>query len=167
VTVRGIGRNSSQGDVAFVDVLREMGAQVRIDDDAVEVRAGRLRAIDLDLNAIPDAAMTVAVLALFADGTSRIRNIANWRVKETDRLAAMATELRKLGATVREGADFIEIAPPAHMQSACIETYGDHRMAMCFSLAALGGVAVTIVDPDCVAKTFPTYFDALESISRR
>lgn len=166
VTVRGLGRNSVQGDIGFLDVLRAMGASVRADDESVEVRPGPLHSVDLDLNAIPDAAMTVAVLALFARGTTRIRNIANWRVKETDRLAAMATELRKLGAGVVEGDDFINITPPEQFRAASIDTYGDHRMAMCFSLAALGGVAVTIRDPDCVAKTFPEYFDVFESICR-
>lgn len=164
VRVQGIGRDSAQGDIAFVDVLRAMGAKVHVDDDFVEVSAARLRGVNLDLNAIPDAAMTVAVLALFADGTTRIRNIANWRVKETDRLAAMATELRKLGAHVTEGTDSIEVTPPKRFESAQIETYGDHRIAMCFSLAALGGVPVTLLDPDCVAKTFPDYFDVFASI---
>jgi len=166
VTVRGIGRDSAQGDIAFVDVLRQMGADVRADTDFVEVRSAGLRGVDLDLNAIPDAAMTVAVLALFARGATRIRNIANWRVKETDRLAAMATELRKLGAHVVEREDSIEITPPDRFTAASIDTYGDHRMAMCFSLAALGGVPVTILDPDCVAKTFPEYFTVFASISR-
>ncbi len=166
VRVRGIGRDSAQGDIAFIDVLRAMGAEVQVDDDFVEVRSSRLRGVDLDLNAIPDAAMTVAVLALFADDTTRIRNVANWRVKETDRLSAMATELRKLGAHVVEGDDCIEITPPKRFTAAQIDTYGDHRMAMCFSLAALGGVPVTILDPDCVAKTFPDYFDVFASISR-
>ncbi len=166
VTVRGIGRASAQGDIAFLDVLRAMGAEVHADDDFVEVSSAPLRGVDLDLNAIPDAAMTVAVLALFAEGPTRIRNIANWRVKETDRLAAMATELRKLGAHVDEGAERIEITPPKHFVPARIDTYGDHRIAMCFSLAALGGVPVTILDPDCVAKTFPDYFDVFASICR-
>ncbi|HET6471079.1 MAG TPA: 3-phosphoshikimate 1-carboxyvinyltransferase [Pseudomonadales bacterium] len=167
VVVHGIGRTSVQGDVAFVDVLTAMGATVRVADDSVEVRAAPLRGVDLDLNAIPDAAMTVAVLALFARGTTHIRNIGNWRVKETDRLSAMANELRKLGATVDEGADSIAVTPPRQFVPARIETYGDHRIAMCFSLAALGGVPVTIVDPDCVAKTFPEYFSVFDSISRR
>jgi 3-phosphoshikimate 1-carboxyvinyltransferase len=166
IRVRGIGRDSAQGDIAFLDVLRAMGADVHADADSVEVRSAPLSAVDLDLNEIPDAAMTVAVLALFARGTTRIRNIANWRVKETDRLAAMASELRKLGAHVIETDDSIEITPPDHIVAAEIDSFGDHRMAMCFSLAALGGVAVTILDPDCVAKTFPDYFSVLESIAR-
>jgi 3-phosphoshikimate 1-carboxyvinyltransferase len=162
VRVHGIGRHSVQGDVAFVDVLRRMGAGVVVADDWIEVRRGaanRLAGIDADLNHIPDAAMTLATLALFADGPTRIRNVGNWRVKETDRLAAMATELRKLGAAVDEGADWIAIEPPARLRSAAIDTYDDHRMAMAFSLAALGGVAVTINDPECVGKTFPAYFE--------
>ncbi len=166
VTVQGIGAESVQGDIAFIDVLRAMGADVHVNSGSVEVRSAPLHAVDLDLNAIPDAAMTVAMLALFAHGTTRIRNIANWRVKETDRLAAMATELRKVGAQVVEHDDAIEITPPARFIAAKIDTYGDHRMAMCFSLVALGGVPVTIIDPDCVAKTFPDYFDVLASVSR-
>jgi len=124
-----------------------------------------LKAFDLDLNHIPDAAMTLAVVALFCDGTSRLRNIANWRVKETDRLAAMAAELRKLGAVVTEGDDFLEITPPARLtEGASIDTYDDHRMAMCFSLAALSGARVRINDPDCVGKTFPDYFDRFSDL---
>ncbi|MEM8766000.1 MAG: 3-phosphoshikimate 1-carboxyvinyltransferase, partial [Pseudomonadota bacterium] len=155
---------SVQGDVAFVDVLEAMGAEVRRAPTSITVTPDTLRGVDLDLNAIPDAAMTVAVLALFAEGSTTIRNIYNWRVKETDRLAAMSTELRKLGATVVEGLDFISITPPERLNPAAIDTYGDHRMAMCFSLACLGGVAVTINDPDCVSKTFPTYFERFEAL---
>ncbi len=166
VIVHGIGRDSAQGDIAFIDVLRAMGADVNAAADFVEVRSAPLNAVELDLNAIPDAAMTVAVLALFARGTTRIRNVANWRVKETDRLAAMACELRKLGAQVVEHDDAIDVTPPERLTHAEIETYGDHRIAMCFSLAALGGVPVTILDPDCVAKTFPDYFDVFASIAR-
>ena len=165
--IDGIGADSIQGDVAFVDVLRAMGVTVHVGADHVRVErpgTNRLRAIDLDLNAIPDAAMTAAVLALFADGRSRIRNIGNWRVKETDRLHAMATELRKLGAAVVEGEDCIEIDPPVRLRSAEIETYGDHRMAMSFALVALGGTEVSIRDPRCVAKTFPDFFDVFRSI---
>jgi 3-phosphoshikimate 1-carboxyvinyltransferase len=164
VTVYGVGTDSVQGDVAFVEVLETMGAVVDRAADHITVRPGRLRGVDVDLNAIPDAAMTVAVLALFADGPTTIRNVYNWRVKETDRLTAMATELRKLGATVVEGRDFLSITPPEAFVRVGIDTYGDHRMAMCFSLACLGGVAVTINDPDCVAKTFPTYFEHFESL---
>jgi 3-phosphoshikimate 1-carboxyvinyltransferase len=167
VRVEGVGRGSIQGDVRFVEVLERMGARVALGADWIETRAGegRLRAIDMDMNHIPDAAMTAAVMALFADGPSTIRNVASWRVKETDRLAAMAAELRKLGAQVEEGADFLRIAPPAKLTAgAAIDTYDDHRMAMCFALAALGGVAVRINDPDCVAKTFPEFFAVLAGI---
>ena len=159
VRVHGVGRDSIQGDVAFAEVLAAMGAQVQRQATSIRVKPGRLVGIEADLNQIPDAAMTVAVLALFAKGRTRIRNIANWRIKETDRLAAMAAELRKLGAGVEEGADHLAIDPPARIKAAAIDTYGDHRMAMCFSLAALGGVPVTIKDPNCVAKTFPDYFE--------
>jgi 3-phosphoshikimate 1-carboxyvinyltransferase len=166
VRVEGVGRASVQGDVRFVEVLQAMGADVAIGEDWIEVRGSRpLRAVDLDLNHIPDAAMTVAILALFADGPSTIRNIANWRVKETDRLAAMAAELRKVGATVEEGADRLRIVPPAQLTPATIETYDDHRMAMCFSLVALGGVPVRINDPACVNKTFPEYFRELARLA--
>jgi len=129
------------------------------------MRGRKLRAINADLNHIPDAAMTVAMLALFADGTSTLRNIGSWRVKETDRIAAMATELRKVGAIVEEGSDSLKITPPAALLPATIDTYDDHRMAMCFSLVALGGVKVRINDPGCVAKTFPEYFAVMAGIS--
>jgi 3-phosphoshikimate 1-carboxyvinyltransferase len=166
VRVEGVGRASIQGDVRFAEVLEKMGATVTMGEDWIEARSpGRLKAIDADLNAIPDAAMTAAIAALFAEGTSTIRNIGSWRVKETDRIAAMAAELRKLGAKVEEGADFIRVAPPAKLQAATIDTYDDHRMAMAFSLAALGGVRVRINDPQCVGKTFPEYFDAFGSIA--
>jgi len=170
VRVEGIGRDSIQGDIGFLEVLRAMGAEVRARADSIQVRRGavnRLKAVDMDLNAIPDAAMTVAVLALFADGTTRIRNIGNWRVKETDRLAAMATELRKLGATVCEGADFIEVTPPTRIRAAEIDTYDDHRIAMSFSLAALGGAPIGIRDPSCVSKTFPDFFEIFDGICQR
>jgi len=161
VRVEGVGRDSIQGDIRFTEVLERMGAKVSFGPDWVEASGGQpLRAIDLDLNHIPDAAMTAAVLALFADGPSTIRNVASWRVKETDRLAAMATELRKLGAQVEEGKDFLKIFPRTLKGNVAIDTYDDHRMAMSFALAALGGVPVTINDPQCVAKTFPTFFDA-------
>jgi 3-phosphoshikimate 1-carboxyvinyltransferase len=167
VRVEGIGRVSIQGDVRFTEVLERMGARVRLGDHWIEAGGAgltRLKALDADLNHIPDAAMTVAMLALFADGPSTLRNIGNWRVKETDRLAAMATELRKLGATVEEGADYLRIEPPASVAPATIDTYDDHRMAMCFSLAAMGGAPVRINDPVCVRKTFPQYFDELAKI---
>ena len=165
VRVEGVGRDSIQGDLAFIEVLEQMGAQVHAGPDWVEVR-GRapLAPIDLDLNHIPDAAMTAAVAALFARGPSTLRNIASWRVKETDRIAAMATELRKFGAQVEERPDGLRITPPARLRAATVDTYDDHRMAMSLALATLGGVAVRVNDPDCVAKTFPDYFDALASI---
>jgi len=168
VRVEGVGRASTQGDVRFIEVLRAMGAQVNAGDDWLEVRGTPpLRALDADLNHIPDAAMTAAVLALFADAPTAIRNVANWRVKETDRLAAMATELRKVGAGVDEGPDWLRIVPPGKLQAATIDTYDDHRMAMCFSLVALGGVPVRINDPDCVAKTFPDYFREFARLAGR
>jgi len=142
-----------------------MGASVLLGDDWIEVSGGKkLKAIDADLNHIPDAAMTAAVLALFAEGPSVIRNVGSWRVKETDRLAAMATELRKLGADVEEGKDFLKIFPKGLKAGVAIDTYDDHRMAMSFSLAALGGVPVRINDPKCVAKTFPDYFSVFRSL---
>ncbi len=166
VRVQGVGRGSIQGDVRFVEVLEKMGANVTLGEDWIEASGnGRLRAFDLDLNHIPDAAMTAAVAALFADGPCAIRNIASWRVKETDRISAMATELRKLGATVEAGEDYLRVVPGTLKGGAAIDTYDDHRMAMCFSLAALGGVAVTINDPDCVGKTFPDYFARLAAIA--
>jgi 3-phosphoshikimate 1-carboxyvinyltransferase len=172
VRVEGVGRNSTQGDVRFAEALQQMGAEVAMDEHWIEAGAGsdakkrgKLRAVDLDCNHIPDAAMTLAVAALFADGTTTLRNIASWRVKETDRIAAMAIELVKLGATVEEGADYLKITPPVQWRPATIDTYDDHRMAMCFSLAALGGVPVRINDPGCVAKTFPDYFQVLAGIS--
>ena len=166
--VEGIGRDSLQGDVHFADALVKMGARITLGANWVEARApasGYLQAIDLDCNHIPDAAMTLAVTALFAKGTTVLRNIASWRVKETDRLAAMATELRKLGAAVDEGADFLRITPPAGPLAthAVIDTYDDHRMAMCFSLASFG-TPVRINDPNCVAKTFPDYFGQFSAI---
>jgi 3-phosphoshikimate 1-carboxyvinyltransferase len=170
VRISGVGEDSIQGDIRFIDAVRQMGAHVRGGPNWVEVSRGAwpLRAVDLDCNHIPDAAMTLAMLALYADGPSRLRNIASWRVKETDRLAAMATELRKLGAAVDEGPDFIAITPPRQWQAASIRTYDDHRVAMCFSLAAFSpdGVPVRIQDPACVAKTFPDYFEALFSVVR-
>ncbi len=163
VRVEGVGRDSIQGDVRFAEALAAMGARIEMGPNWIEVRApadGRLRAVDLDCNHIPDAAMTLAVVALFAGGTTRLTNIASWRVKETDRIAAMATELRKLGATVEEGADFIAVSPGlTFVPHTAIDTYDDHRMAMCFSLACLGGVPVRINDPKCVNKTFPDYFE--------
>ena len=165
VKVTGIGKNSVQGDVAFADVLEKMGAKVAWGEDFVSVTKGELNAVDMDFNHIPDAAMTIATTALFAKGTTTLRNIYNWRVKETDRLFAMATELRKVGAEVEEGEDYLTITPPKVLKHAAIDTYDDHRMAMCFSLLALDEASVTINEPECTAKTFPTYFEVLESIS--
>jgi len=173
--IEGVGTDSIQGDLRFVEAARAMGAEVSGGAGWIEVRRGRwpLAAIDLDCNHIPDAAMTLAVMALYADGTTRLSHIASWRVKETDRIAAMATELRKLGALVVEGADFIEITPPARWNAAVIHTYDDHRMAMCFSLAACNAltgqtppVPVRILDPKCVGKTFPDYFETFFSVAR-
>jgi 3-phosphoshikimate 1-carboxyvinyltransferase len=168
VRIEGVGTDSIQGDIRFVEAAQAMGAHVASGPGWIEVRRGRfpLAAITLDCNHIPDAAMTLAVMALFAEGTTRLTNIASWRVKETDRIAAMASELRKLGAAVTEGADSIEVTPPAALTPAAIRTYDDHRIAMCFSLAALRGVPVRILDPKCVAKTFPDYFEALFALVR-
>ena len=181
--IEGMGGRSIQGDLRFADAAQAMGAHVVLGDHWVEVSRGRwpLNAITLDCNHIPDAAMTLAVMALYATGTTRLTNIASWRVKETDRIAAMATELRKLGAAVTEGADFIEIDPPTTWQAAAIHTYDDHRIAMCFSLAAfnrlagpqpgaprrtgVAGVPVRVLDPQCVGKTFPDYFETLFSVA--
>jgi 3-phosphoshikimate 1-carboxyvinyltransferase len=170
IDIRGIGSASIQGDIRFVEAAQLMGAKVESSPNAIKVSRGAwpLKAIDLDCNHIPDAAMTLAVMALYADGTTTLRNIASWRVKETDRIAAMACELRKLGAVVEEGADFIRVTPPAQWHRAAIHTYDDHRVAMCFSLAAFNpaGLPVRILDPKCVAKTFPDYFETLFSLTR-
>ena len=168
VRVEGVGQRSIQGDVRFAEALAQLGARIEMGDNWIAARGpegGRLKAFDLDLNHIPDAAMTLAVAALFADGPCRLRNIASWRVKETDRIAAMAIELRKVGAVVEEGADYLNVTPPAELVPAAIDTYDDHRMAMCFSLVSLGGCRVRINDPKCVNKTFPTYFDRFAEIA--
>lgn len=169
VRVVGAGRRSIQGDVKFADALAVMGAEISWGDDWIEARApasGKLKAFDLDLNHIPDAAMTLSVAALFADGPSTLRNIGSWRVKETDRIAAMAAELRKLGATVDEFPESLRVTPPAALRPAVIDTYDDHRVAMCFSLVTLGGPYVRINDPKCVNKTFPEYFQTFAGITR-
>lgn len=167
VRVEGVGRTSIQGDVRFAEALEQMGAKIDYEDNAITASAGSgLRGIDADFNHIPDAAMTIAVVALFAEGQTVLRNIASWRVKETDRIHAMATELRKVGAVVEEGMDYLRITPPARLNTASIDTYDDHRMAMCFSLVALGGVAMRINDPQCVNKTFPDYFAAFAAITQ-
>lgn len=164
ITVHGLGKDSVQGDIQFLDTIEAMGAKVSRNSQSVTVTRGELNGIDVDLNHIPDAAMTVAVMALFAKGTTRIRNVYNWRVKETNRMYAIETELRKLGATVLTTEDSITITPPASLQSTAIDTYGDHRIAMGFSLAALGDQSITINDPDCTKKTFPDYFDVFASV---
>ena len=174
--IQGLGTDSIQGDIRFVEAARLMGAQIESTPNTLRVASGMpgvswpLKAIDLDCNHIPDAAMTLAVMALYAEGTTVLRNIASWRVKETDRIAAMACELRKLGATVEEGHDYLKITPPAtpaDWKTAPIHTYDDHRIAMCFSLAAFNpaNLPICILDPKCVAKTFPDYFETLFSIA--
>ena len=172
VRMTGVGADSIQGDVAFVETLKAMGARIDAGPDwlesrGVNVAAGeKLRAFDADFNLIPDAAMTAAVLALYADGPCRLRNIGSWRVKETDRIHAMHTELAKLGAQVESGPDWLQVTPPAQWRDAHIGTYDDHRMAMCFSLAAFGPAQVRILDPGCVSKTFPTYFEVYAGLVR-
>ena len=173
VRVLGVGKDSIQGDVAFADALALMGANISAGEDWIEVTgvknaSGKLNGITMDCTEIPDAAMTLAVAALFAEGPTRLNNIASWRVKETDRIAAMATELRKVGATVEEGADYIVVSALTQSDwkspSQGVDTYDDHRMAMCFSLAAFGPHALTINNPNCVAKTFPTYFSEFAKV---
>ena len=166
--VEGVGKDSIQGDVRFAEALALMGARIEMGPNWIEARApasGKLQAIDLDCNHIPDAAMTLATAALFAEGTTVLRNIASWRVKETDRIAAMATELQKLGAIVEEGPDYLKVTPVPALKPAAIDTYDDHRMAMCFSLAAFA-TPLRINDPKCVAKTFPDYFERLATVTR-
>ena len=169
IEILGIGSASIQGDIAFVQAAEQMGAAVELLPNSIRVQRGAwpLKAVDLDCNHIPDAAMTLAVMALYARGTTTLRNIASWRVKETDRLSAMACELRKLGAAVEEGADFIGVTPPQVWKPASIATYDDHRIAMCFSLAAFNPAhtLVRIEEPHCVAKTFPDYFETLFEVS--
>ena len=164
--VEGVGRDSIQGDVKFAEALAQMGALIEMGPNWMEARApeGGLVTVDLDCNHIPDAAMTLATAALFAKGTTTLRNIASWRVKETDRIAAMATELRKLGAEVEEGEDFIRVTPST-VKPAAIDTYDDHRMAMCFSLAAFA-TPLRINDPKCVGKTFPEYFQRFAEVTQ-
>ena len=174
VRVLGVGSNSIQGDVAFADALALMGANISAGEDWIEVAgvkntSGKLNGITIDCTEIPDAAMTLAVAALFAEGPTRLNNIASWRVKETDRIAAMAKELKKIGAIVQEGSDYIVVQAPQSLSDGKspnegIDTYDDHRMAMCFSLAAFGPHSLKINDPNCVAKTFPTYFTEFAKI---
>ncbi|KAI5647377.1 hypothetical protein M9H77_33382 [Catharanthus roseus] len=174
ITVEGCGTSSLQGDVKFAEVLEQMGAEVSWTENSVTVKgpprdsSGRkhLRAIDVNMNKMPDVAMTLAVVALFAEGSTAIRDVASWRVKETERMIAICTELRKLGATVEEGPDYCIITPPEKLNITSIDTYDDHRMAMAFSLAACSDVPVTIKDPGCTRKTFPDYFDVLQSFAK-
>ncbi|GAV78648.1 EPSP_synthase domain-containing protein [Cephalotus follicularis] len=174
VTVEGCGTSSLQGDVKFAEVLEKMGAKVSWTENSVTVtgpprdssRRKHLRAIDVNMNKMPDVAMTLAVVALFADGPTAIRAVASWRVKETERMIAICTELRKLGATVEEGPDYCVITPPEKLNVTKIDTYDDHRMAMAFSLAACAGVPVTIKDPGCTRKTFPDYFEVLQRVTK-
>lgn len=169
--VNGLGSQSIQGDIQFVKILKKMGANIKMNNNYIEVSCDKiLKPINEDLNHIPDAAMTLAILALYADGVSVIKNIGSWRVKETDRLAAMSTELKKIGAKIIEGNDFLQIKPPLQFKDASIDTYDDHRMAMCFSLVSLNGINkkgafIRINDPDCVSKTFPNYFEYFKKIS--
>jgi 3-phosphoshikimate 1-carboxyvinyltransferase len=165
VTVEGLGTESLQGDVAYVDVLEHMGCTVVRDRDATTVTGGPLRGVDVDMNAISDTVMTQAVVAMFASGMSRIRNVGHIRHKETDRIAAVATELRKLGATVDEREDGLVLFPPETITPARIATYDDHRMAMAFALAGLKADGITILDPACVAKTYPGFWDDLARLS--
>ena len=164
VRVTGIGQNSIQGDIRFADVLEAMGAKVVWNDEYVEVTGAPLKGVNMDMNHIPDAAMTIATTALFAEGPTTMTNIYNWRVKETDRLAAMAAELQKLGAKVEEGHDYITVWPTDSLKHAEIDTYNDHRIAMCFSLVALSDTPVTINDPGCTRKTFPDYFTRFKTL---
>ncbi len=166
VRVNGVGKKSMQGDIQFMRVLEKMGAVVHWGDNYLQCSRGVLQGINIDMNDMPDAAMTLAVTALFAKGPTTIHNIASWRVKESDRLSAMSCELRKAGACVKEGADYIHIVPPQQVVAAEINTYDDHRMAMCCSLLALAGVPVTIANPDCIAKTYPDYFIHLARLSQ-
>ena len=164
VTVKGCGTDSLQGDARFAEVLEKMGAKVEWEPQQVKLTGNSLNGIDVDMNKMPDAAMTLAVAALFASGPTAIRNIYNWRVKETERLQAVSTELRKLGAEVEEGYDYLVIQPPEQIRKAEIDTYDDHRMAMAFSLAACGESPMTINNPGCVSKTFPDYFEVLDGL---
>ncbi len=164
VEVRGLNRESLQGEAKFSEVLQRMGAQVEYGPMGIKVSQGTLHGIDADMDLMSDTGMTLAVTALFAKGPTKIRNIGTWRVKETDRIAAMATELRKVGATVEEGADWLSIHPPQTFQRAEIDTYEDHRIAMCFSLVSLGKVPVTIRNPGCTRKTYPGYFENFQKL---
>jgi len=165
IEIKGVGAKSVQGDIGFAKVMEQVGAKIDWYDERLVVRKGELNGVDIDANAIPDAAMTLATVALFAKGKTAIRNIYNWRVKETDRLYAMATELRKVGAEVVEGEDFIEITPPEHFNDVAIDTYDDHRIAMCFAMVAVGGKPITINDPKCTYKTFRSNYKSYTLIA--
>ncbi|AYN24755.1 3-phosphoshikimate 1-carboxyvinyltransferase [Buchnera aphidicola] len=166
VKVTGVGKKSIQGDIEFAHVLEKMGAIIDWGDSFIVCTRNKLEKINLDMNHIPDAAMTIAIVALFAKGTSIIKNIYNWRVKETDRLFAMSKELKKIGAIVKEGKDFLSVTPPDIFKFAEIDTYNDHRIAMCFSLICLSGISVSILNPNCISKTFPSYFKDFLKISK-
>lgn len=160
-----MGKNSIQGDVYFAKILQKIGSIVSFGENFISCSKRELKSINLDMNNIPDAAMTVAIVALFCSGTTHIKNIYNWRVKETDRLEAMSNELKKVGAVVKQGNDYLTIIPPKKFLYGEIETYDDHRIAMCFSLIALSNVSTKIINPNCINKTFPNYFKELSSIS--
>jgi 3-phosphoshikimate 1-carboxyvinyltransferase len=164
VSVIGVGKNSIQGDIKFGNILKKMGAKIFLKKNKIICTRKKLKRINMDMNDIPDVAMTIAITALFAKGKTTIKNIYNWRVKETDRLSAMANELRKIGAKIKEGKDYLIIQPPKIFKKSEINTYNDHRMAMCFSLISLSGVPVTLIDPQCINKTFPKYFSKFFSI---
>ncbi|WP_367675123.1 3-phosphoshikimate 1-carboxyvinyltransferase [Buchnera aphidicola] len=166
VRVFGVGKNSIQGDIKFGKILKKMGAKISFKENQIICKRNKLISIDMDLNDIPDAAMTIAITALFADGITTIRNIYNWRVKETDRLHAMATELKKIGAIVKEGRDYLQICPPKFFKQSEICTYNDHRIAMCFSLISLSGIPITLINSECINKTFPDYFSKFFSICK-
>ncbi|NIG99193.1 MAG: 3-phosphoshikimate 1-carboxyvinyltransferase [Buchnera aphidicola (Periphyllus acericola)] len=166
VIIKGVGKKSIQGDIKFCSILKKMGAKIYLGKNFIQCTKNKLKSIDMDMNDIPDAAMTIAITALFSNGTTNIRNIYNWRVKETDRLYAMATELKKIGAKVEEGKDYLTITPPRKFKKVEIETYNDHRIAMCFSLISLSGTSVTILNPNCINKTFPNYFKDFLSICK-
>ncbi|NIH41231.1 MAG: 3-phosphoshikimate 1-carboxyvinyltransferase [Buchnera aphidicola (Periphyllus aceris)] len=166
VKIKGVGKKSIQGDIKFCSILKKMGAKIYLGKNFIQCTKNKLKSIDMDMNDIPDAAMTIAITALFSNGTTNIRNIYNWRVKETDRLYAMATELKKIGAKIEEGKDYLTITPPKKFKKVEIETYNDHRIAMCFSLISLSGTSVTILNPSCTNKTFPNYFKDFLSICK-
>lgn len=165
VKVIGAGKNSLQGDLKFVSILKKMGAKVYIGENFIRCKKGTLNGVDINMSDIPDSAMTIAMLALFSNGNTIIRDIFSWRFKETDRLFAMYKELKKIGADIEVGISYMKISPPKFFKQSIIETYNDHRIAMCFSLIALSGIPVVIKNPNCVSKTFPYYFREFKKIS--